>query len=119
MRGWKPTGGNKYGSKTCRCFENHLHDSIGESRYCNKLNLLAKAKEIYGYRTQERFELRVNGKKICDHIVDFGIYDKKSNLIRVEEFKGFPTAVWHLKHKLFRAIYPDIPYEVKTLKDLI
>ena len=28
------------------------------------------------------------------------------------EFKGFETVDWHLRHKLFEAIYPEIPYIV-------
>ena len=102
---------NKYGNKTCKCNQDHLHDSIGEADYCNELEYLRRAKEIKSYKTQVTYDLTVNGKTICQHRPDF-IVTEMDGTIAVHEYKGVATAVWQLKKKLFEAVYPDIPYYV-------
>ena len=53
----------------------------------------------------------MNGKHICNHYVDF-IVTKNDGSIEAHEYKGFRTGVWLLKMKLFKALYPEIPYIV-------
>ena len=101
----------KYGNKTYRCAQGHLHQSIGESGYCDTLHLMLRAKEIKSVKQQPKYPLDVNGHHICNHIVDFEVVNKQG-VTEVHEFKGFATKLWDMKHKLFKAIYPKIPYIV-------
>jgi len=102
---------NKYGNKTCRCNQDHLHDSIGEADYCNELEYLRRAGEIKSYKTQVTYQLEVNGHKICEHRPDF-LVTELDGTQAVHEYKGLRTAVFNLKHKLFQACYPEIPYYI-------
>lgn len=101
----------KYNNTTCKCHSGHIHDSRGEAAYCDNLTLLIKAGEIQSFEIQKTYDLIVNGKKICGHRVDFVVVDKDGNTA-IHEFKGFATEVWRIKHKLFEAIYPNLPYIV-------
>lgn len=101
----------KYNNSSCSCLQGHLHDSRGEAGYCNDLEILRKTKNIKSYEIQRSYDLTVNGKTICKHIVDFVITNNEGRE-EVHEFKGFATAVWNLKRKLFEAVYPDIKYIV-------
>ena len=107
---------NKHRTQTCR--QGHSHDSCDEAEYCNKLELLCKAGHIKEYKQQVTYDLKVNGHKICGHRVDF-LVTNPDDSIEVHEFKGFATQLWVLKKKLFEAVYPEIPYLVKTKKDLL
>ena len=102
---------NKYGNKSCSCRAGHKHDSVFEAEYCDQLSLLVKAREIKSFKTQVSYDLPVNGKSVAIHIVDFEVITKEGT-IEVHETKGFATDLWHLKYKLFVAIYPEIPYHV-------
>lgn len=105
-----------YQSQTCQ--QGHSHYSVGEAQYCNKLHFLQKAGEIRSYKNQKTYDFYVNGVKICSHRVDFVITNNDDS-IEVHEYKGFATQLWYLKHRLFKALYPDIPYIVKTQRDLL
>ena len=104
----------KFGSETCRCLQGHTHASKAEAGYCNFLKSEFKNKKRgwHHYSTQKTFHLVVNGLHICDHIVDFCLYDKKENILEVHEVKGFPNQAWPIKHNLFLALFPEIPYKV-------
>lgn len=103
----------KYHNKSCRCAARHNHDSIFEAQYCDTLHVLMKAGEVQEVRVQVSYPLAVNGVHICNHIVDFLIITKEGKK-EVHETKGFATDVWQIKHKLFEALYPDLPYRVIT-----
>ena len=105
-------------STSCTCISNHGHQSREEAEYCNILLFMKKAKEIKDYSVQYGVDLTVNGKTICRHIVDFRV-ENNDGSIEMYEYKGFPTAIWDLKRKLFEALYPDIKYNIKTKKDLM
>ncbi len=102
---------NKFSNTSSRCNQEHSHDSIGEAQYCNSLELLKRAKEIRSFKIQQSYDMTVNGKTICKHIVDFLVTNKEGK-VEVHEVKGFATNVWNLKRKLFEALYPSIPYIV-------
>lgn len=104
---------NKYNASRYVCRQGHRHDSIGEARYCDKLMLLKKAGEIKDYKNQVTFDLKVNGKKVTGHRVDFVVTNNDGSE-SVHEFKGYATQVWIIKRKLFIALYPQIPY--KTIR---
>jgi len=102
---------NKYNNTSCYCSLGHKHDSIGEARYCDQLSLLKKAKEIKSFETQVSYPLMVNDKRVTVHIVDFEVINKEGRK-EIHEFKGFATAVWNLKRKLFEAVHPEVKYYV-------
>jgi len=102
---------NKYNASTCRCNQNHTHDSRGEAAYCDDLALLKVAGEIQDYEIQVKIPLMINGKTICNHYIDFLVTNKEGNL-EYREYKGFITDTWRIKKKLTEALYPDIPYIV-------
>jgi len=103
----------KYHNRSCRCASNHTHDSMFEAQYCDDLHILLKVGEIQEVRTQVSFPLVVAGLHIANHIVDFLVVNKAGTK-EVHETKGFATDVWAIKHKLFEALYPDLPYHVIT-----
>ena len=105
---------SKYRNKKSFCLLKHKHDSILEANVCNRLYSMSK-KEIKGYKIQQKFPLFIKNKLICNHIVDFWILHHNGS-IEVWDAKGFPTADWRIKKKLFEALYPEIPYKVVTQK---
>lgn len=113
IKGLLKLKGNKYNASKYVCHQEHRHDSIAEAGYCDTLALLKKAGEIKDYRIQILYDLVVNGKKVCGHRVDFEVENNDGSL-EVHEYKGFATAVWVLKRKLFIALYPNIPYRTIT-----
>lgn len=65
--------------------------------------------EIYGYRVQVPFNLPAGMK----HVVDFLVAttpDWNSGL-EAHETKGYVTAAWKIKKKLFEETYPEIKYK--------
>jgi hypothetical protein len=86
-----------------------------EAGHCDKLHLCFKAGEIEAIETQARFSLDVNGIHIANHYVDFYVLWKTGER-EVIESKGFETAEWAMKRKLFEALYPQIKYTVWRLK---
>ena len=105
---WKK---NKYGAKSCKCAEGHIHDSIGEAGYCDYLHVFKRAGHYKAIKQQVRYMLAVNGHKICEHKVDFEV-ELPGGRLEIHEFKGFETDVWKIKLKLMRALYPETVYKV-------
>lgn len=111
---------SKYRNQKTVCLSKHNHDSKLEANYCNRLLAMKQAGEIYDFMEQENYPLCVNGIKICNHIVDFVVFiqpnkNNKTKIIsEVHEIKSkiTKTASWSIKHKLFKALYPYIKYEV-------
>jgi hypothetical protein len=103
-------GANK---QSCRCRLDHIHDSRLEAGHCDTLNLMARAvgSDIALIERQKQFDLIVNGKKICAHRVDF-LITRKDGTQYVVESKGFSTDLWQTKMKLFKALFPNIEYQV-------
>jgi len=103
--------GSKYNNKTCHCHNGHIHDSILEADYCDQLEMLLKNGDIKHIERQVTYALDVAGVHICNHIVDF-LVTTNDGVDEVHEVKGFATDVWHIKYKLFRAIFPELKYHV-------
>lgn len=102
---------------SCYCNEGHWHQSRGEAAYCNQLYLLKKAGEIINVEQQIQYSLDVNGKHITNIRPDFRV-TLNDGSETIHEYKGMETQIWQIKKKLFEALYPEIPYIVKTRKDL-
>ena len=97
--------------ETCQCLCGHIHNSRGEAGHCNNLYFRKKAKEIKDYKREVSFSFDINGKHLWNHIVDFLVtgWDDKQ---WVEEYKGVATEIWRRNYKLFKILYPEIPYKV-------
>ena len=112
----------KYKSESCYCRQKHWHQSRAEAHRCNELAIMTRCrpKLVKEYRTQVKYEMVVNGKHICNHIVDFDVVGRRAvndNWSHwVEDVKGFGTKEWVIKKKLFEALYPNIPYVVKRAR---
>ena len=101
----------------CRCDLGHIHDSIGERRWCNILKIKKRDGKIKEFNIQIPYPIFLNGKLICKHIVDFCVLETIDKLV-IHEFKGMQLPIWKLKYKLFKACYPRIEYKVITAKDV-
>lgn len=91
-----------------------MHDSVLEANVCNQLHVMFPESEI---QTQKTFKFYVNEQKITGHRVDFFV-THRDGVEEVYEAKGIETDVWKIKHRLFEALYPEIPYHVIRRKDL-
>jgi hypothetical protein len=94
---------NKFNNHTS-VYNNNYYDSIKEADYAQELDLRVRAKDIKSWRRQIPIELKVGEYKICTYILDFEI-THNDKTIEFIEIKGFETAIWRLKKKLFEAIY--------------
>ena len=84
--------------------------SRAEARYYGRLKLLHCAEQIFALQFQPRYNLVVSGVKVCTYVADFCfIENRKSVAIDV---KGVETAVFKIKAKLFRALYPHVELRV-------
>lgn len=71
-----------------------------------ELKVLERAGKIAALELQPRYEIDVNGHKICAYVGDFRYLDGgKHGKLTVEDRKGFKTPVFKLKAKLMRAVY--------------
>ena len=102
---------NKYKNITCKCVQGHIHDSRGEAKYCTELLYQVKSKDIQSFQIQRKYPLIIDRKSYGYMRVDFEVITKEGKK-EIREYKGMSTAAWRIKVKLFRAIYPDIPYIV-------
>lgn len=84
-----------------------------EAKRWGELRMLVKAGEIRGLRRQVKFDLEVNGMKVCSYVADFlykEVYPSESGSPCysediIEDCKGFKTPEYNLKKKLMRAIH--------------
>ena len=90
-----------------------MYDSKREAAYAAQLDLRQRAKDIDSWEPKPpRFDLRVNGARICTYQTDFKVSrDGRSWYVEV---KGHETREWKLKHRLFAALFPDVVLEVVT-----
>lgn len=107
---------NKYGNKTT-CLDGYLFASKREAnRYC-ELKLLEKIKLISGLTLQPVFLLQPKfrdstGKMVraIKYIADFQYVE--NGKVVVEDVKGFKTAMYRLKEKMFLSKYPSIFFKI-------
>ena len=85
--------------------------SIREASYYADYRLLLIAGEIHDLVLQPKYPIIINGKKICNVILDFQFREKTGHL-RVIDVKGMDTPMSKLKRKLVEAVYPHITVEI-------
>lgn len=105
---------NKYHAKKTEV-DGIVFDSKRESERYKELKLLEKVGEIRYLKLQPKYDLVVNGQKICTYKADFQYEGKiiESNIIFtpigwkpfVEDVKGVKTPVYRLKKKLMKALH--------------
>lgn len=105
------TGYSKFRAQKTKV-DNITFHSKKEAEDYKKLKILLQSGEIKYLELQPKFELRVNGDLICRYIADFRYERTGSDKVVVRDTKGMKTPEFRIKEKLFRALYPDIEYEV-------
>ncbi len=78
-------------------------DSKAEAKRYVELSLLQRAGKINGLAVHPRYEIVINGAKICTVILDFE-YTEKGRKV-TEDVKGARTALSNLKRKLVEAVH--------------
>lgn len=98
-------------------------DPVSGRRFQSKAELVRyqelKLEEFCGDITelelQPRFPIVINGVKCFTYVADFKY--KRSGVLVVEDVKGFLTAVYRLKKKLFEALYAPLKItEIRNMK---
>ena len=101
---------NKYDNQSST-YNGVIYHSHKERSYAQELDLRVKAGELKEWKRQVPIDLVVNGIKICRYYIDFVEIDPKGNETYVE-IKGYETAVWRLKWRLFDALFPALDKKV-------
>ncbi len=78
-------------------------DSGKEAKRYLVLKQLEQLKIIENLKLQVRYELKVNGFKVCTYIADFVYFDCQEGREIIEDAKGVKTDVYRLKKKLMKA----------------
>lgn len=78
-------------------------DSALEAKKWQEFSLLAKAGSIQNLQRQVRYDLCVNGMKVCTYVADF-VYTENGHTV-VYDAKGMILPEFKLKAKLFKAIH--------------
>lgn len=95
---------NKYHAKRTT-LDGITFSSKGESLRYAYLKQREKAKEISALTLQPRMPIFIEGKKVCDVVLDFQYFDRKRNKTIYEDYKGMDNALSKLKRKLCEAYY--------------
>ena len=97
---------NKYNAKITIVDGVAFHSKKEAARY-RGLKYLQLSGEMECLELQPRFPLKVDGVLICTYIADFRYLEKGQEKRTVEDVKGYKTAIYKLKSKLFRVLYPE------------
>lgn len=84
--------------------------SKAEAKRDGELLTLEKFGKIRGLRRQPKFDMVVQGEKICRYVADWEYLE--GNKLVVEDRKGVQTQVFKLKWKLAKALYPHIEWRL-------
>lgn len=109
---------SKYGVSDAseRTHEGTTYMSKLEMNYRKHLDLLMTAERacdrVFSYKEQVPYEIKVNGKKICNYILDFEV-KRLGNVTEYIDVKGISTPVYKLKKKLIEALYNIKITEIK------
>jgi hypothetical protein len=93
---------HKYGASKVE-IDGYRFDSKAEARRYQELVLLQKANRILNLECHPKFDIGLNGVKICTVILDFSYIAKDG--WKYEDIKGIDTPVSRLKRKLLHAFY--------------
>lgn len=111
---WMQRRTSKYSAKRT-VYGDRRYDSKLEATVAAELDLELRAGTVAKVEPQKTFELRVEGRIVARHRVDF-LVTMPDGSQKVVEAKGFATEVWRIKRELFIALFPWIDYEVRTAR---
>ena len=117
MTKWASRSSSKYGNRRVP-FAGKTFDSMAEAARYGELLIHEEVGDIEdlecqpSYILQEKFELDGKKYRAIKYYPDFRYREVKTGRIKVEDVKGFATAVFKLKALLFRYKYPDIELRV-------
>lgn len=97
---------SKYSNKKVEVDGILFHSKKEAKRYV-ELKQLEVEGEITHLALQPKFELipKQDGERACYYIADFSYYELAGNTCIVEDTKGFKTADYIIKRKLFKYLY--------------
>jgi len=98
---------NKYGAQKTK-FMGYTFDSRWEAERWGELTAMERGGSIKDLERQIKYEIVVNGEKICKYVADFRynqIEEDGSQKEIVEDAKGVETADFKLKKKLMKAVH--------------
>ena len=102
LSGWRTK--NKYGAKK-QTYNGIKYDSTFEAKVAEELDWRLKAGELVEVKRQVKCALHVGTVLITNYYVDFRTVDKNGQVNYIEA-KGFETAEWKIKKRLFMALLP-------------
>lgn len=97
---------NKYSAKTTQ-YNGRTYHSKKEAGYAENLHYRLLTHELVEVIPQFKIDLKVNGVHITNYYVDFKVITKNGT-VEFHEVKGFETAEWQMKWKLFQALKEEI-----------
>ena len=97
---------NKFGAKSTR-YNGQYYPSQLEANKAVQLDWLLKAGEIKSWTSQHKWELYVQGKKICGYKIDFRVVHNDGTVDYIET-KGAKTYDFMLKWNLTQALFDDL-----------
>ena len=107
----KPAKASKYKNKRS-VYNGVEYQSMAEAQYAKHLDVLKVAKKdsdrVVSWTRQIKFGIEVNGKHICNYILDFEVSygDGRKEYIDVKGYqKGVAYSLFTLKKKLVESIY--------------
>ena len=83
--------------------DGHKFDSKKEANRYAELKMLMRAREVTDLEVHPRYDLIINGTKICSYIPDFRY--KRAGALVIEDVKGVRTKEYLLKKKLMKALH--------------
>jgi len=110
---------NKYGAKKTTV-DGITFDSKWEAQRWGELQAMERGGLVRDLERQVKYDIVVNGEKICRYIADFRyklVDDDGSTKEVVEDAKGFETADFKIKKKLMKAVYQINLYLSKKVVD--
>lgn len=115
---------NKYGAKKVQ-LDGYTFDSQLEAQRWQQLQILLTAGAIRElsephkeYTIVDKTLVRGKWERAVKHEVDFDYVETTTHQHVVEDVKGYATAVWKLKRRLFVERYPHIEYRIVTKEDM-
>ena len=98
---------NKYGARKTTV-DGITFDSKWEAQRWGELQAMERGGLVRDLERQVKYDIVVNGEKICRYIADFRykmVDDDGSTKEVVEDAKGFETADFKIKKKLMKAVH--------------
>lgn len=95
----------KFSNAVKQLYKGNFYHSKAEAKYAMYLDKLLVDKKIKSWQYEKNIELKGENKnKICSYKIDFTVYHN-NKIVEFVEIKGFKTAVWKIKWKLFNDKY--------------